>query len=246
MRSPLGTNLEDIHADELKKSEERLNSQIIKLAEQYASCDKRSAAINEERAGIRENAEKLGIPSKAFQHAVGFVKHMSEGEQTDYRKGLDRVLTALQGRQAELFPDDHARIQKRVEADRLAREQAEREDGTWSSENPRSDPKRGGAAKVTEEKTKAADAGGEVKRGRGRPPGAKNKPKGGDNVVNLADNRPANMRSSDPVIDASLKSVHEREQAEGAAILADAGKPKAQSQIARDKLAEAGLPGGMH
>ena len=241
----MGTNLEDIAAEELKNSEAALNSQIIKLAEQYASCDKRSAAINDERAGIRENAEKLGIPSKAFQHAVGFVKHMSEGEQGDYRRGVDRVLTALQGRQAELFPDDHARIQKRVEADRLAKEQAEREDGTWSSENPRSDPKRGGASKVTEEKTKAAASDG-AKRGRGRPPGSKNKPKGGDNVVNLADNRPANMRSSDPVIDASLKGIHQREQAEGAAILADAGKPKAQSQIARDKLAEAGLPGGMH
>lgn len=242
----MGTNLEDIHADELKKSDAARNSQIIKLAEQYAACDRRSAAINDERKNIRDNAGKLGIPSKAFQDAVGFVKRMSEGEQADYRRGVDSVLTALQGRQAELFPADHARIQKRVEADRLAREQAEREDGTWSSENPRSDPKRGGAAKVTEEKTKAADAGGEVKRGRGRPPGSKNKPKGGDNVVNLADNRPANMRSSDPVIDESLKGVHAREQAEGAAILADAGKPRSQSQIARDKLAEAGLHSGMH
>jgi len=50
--------LEDIAAEELKNSEAALNSQIIKLAEQYASCDKRSAAINDERAGIRENADR--------------------------------------------------------------------------------------------------------------------------------------------------------------------------------------------
>ena len=225
------TNLEDIEAEEALANDQKLNSSIIQLAEQYASCDKRSAAINDERKGIRENAEKLGIPSRAFQHAVGLVKQMSEGEQTDYRRGVNRVLTALQGRQAELFPEAAERIKKRVDAEALAKEEAERRDGTWSSENPRSDPNRGGAKPKTE-----AAAGAEPKK-RGRPSNAEKaaraagKPpaEGGQPVTPTAAVKAAAAAS-----DAALKeAIAAQEQKDGAALLA--GKPKSQSAIAAER-----------
>lgn len=226
------------------EAREQLKTKVNRIADRYAGSLRRSSTENDERGKLRKEIKDMGYSAEAFQPAVSIAKSMNRAEAEHYLTSLQFFVESLLERQMDLFPQEAERIRKKAEAEILAKQQAEREDGTWSSENPRSDPKRGGAGKVTAEKTKAVD--GEVKRGRGRPPGSKNKPKGGDNVVRLDDSRPPSMRGSDPVIDESLKGVHEREQAEGAAILADAGKPKAQSQIARDKLAEAGLPGGMH
>lgn len=120
--------------------DQQIDSTIIKLAEEYASCDRRSAEINDERKTIRDNAEKLGIPSKAFQHAVGMVKHMSEGERRDYAVGMNRVVRAIEGRQAELFPAEAERIRKRQEKN------AKTEAAPVNSDtNPRSNPDAGGA-----------------------------------------------------------------------------------------------------
>lgn len=130
----------------------QIDSTINKLADQYASCDRRSADINEERATIRENAEKLGIPSKAFQHAVNMVKQMSEGERRDYQVGVNRVLKVISDRQGELYPQEAAKALKR-EAERAA---STKEGDAKSDANPRSNPKSGGAGKVVPIKPKAA------------------------------------------------------------------------------------------
>lgn len=123
----------------------QIDSTLIKLAEQYASCDRRSADINEERATIRENAEKLGIPSKSFQHAVGMTKHMSKGERRDYQVGVNRVLKAIGDRQGELYPAEFERANKRDEAKKAENKpKTKAEKDARSDANPKSDPKRGG------------------------------------------------------------------------------------------------------
>jgi hypothetical protein len=122
--------------------EEKIDGSLIKLAEQYASCDRRSAGINDERKTIRDNAEKIGIPSKAFQHAVGMVKQMTTGERRDYQVGINRVLSAISDRQNDLFPVQAERNRKREEN----RARTGKEGAINSDTNPRSDPNRGGAA----------------------------------------------------------------------------------------------------
>lgn len=138
--------LDTEEADRINDVEGHLDKQMVKLAEQYASCDRRSADINDERKQIRDNAEKLGIPSKAFQHAVGMVKHMSEGERRDYQVGVNRVLKAISDRQNDLFPAEAEKIRKRVDA--AAAEEAAK--GPDPDTNPRSDPNRGGAKPQTD------------------------------------------------------------------------------------------------
>ncbi len=125
-------------------AEQQIDSTLIKLAEQYASCDRRSADINEDRKNIRDNAEKLGIPSKSFQHAVMQVKHFTEGERRDYQIGVNRVLKAISERQNELFPVEAERARKREEAKKPTGKEGAPDPDT----NPKSDPKRGGAGKA--------------------------------------------------------------------------------------------------
>jgi hypothetical protein len=122
-----------------------MDGTIIKLAESYASCDRRSADINGERANLRETVEKLGIPSKSFQHAVGMVKQMSEGERRDYQVGVNRVLKAISDRQNDLFPEAAERIRKREERNAKVDGAAGAPD---PDTNPRSDPASGGAAEA--------------------------------------------------------------------------------------------------
>lgn len=119
------------------------DTQMLKLVEQYAACDKRSSDINEERKVIRDNAEKLGIPSLHFQHAVMRAKKMTKTERMSYDENVEHIISIVEGKQAELWPEDTKRSEKR-EAARKAEEDAK---GVDPDTNPRSDPKRGGAGK---------------------------------------------------------------------------------------------------
>jgi hypothetical protein len=127
--------------------EMKIDSTIDKLADQYASCDRRSAEINDERATIRENIEKLGIPSKSFVHAVAMVKQMSKGERRDYQSGVNRVLRVISTRQMELYPEQTRRQEKREQDARDRAAEARTKKGPDADTNPRSDPARGGAGK---------------------------------------------------------------------------------------------------
>jgi hypothetical protein len=136
----------DEDADRINDVEGHLDKQLLKLAEQYASCDRRSAEINEERKTIRDNAEKIGVPSKSFVHAVAMTKQMSEGERRDYQVGVNRVLKAISERQNDLFPVEAEKIRKREQA----AADAQTTPGPDADTNPRSDPNSGGAKPQTE------------------------------------------------------------------------------------------------
>ena len=128
----------------------QIDATIQKLADQYASCDRRSAELNDERATIRENVDKLGIDPKGFVHAVAQIKQMSTGERRDYQTSVARVLAVIGDRQGELYPEHAERIRKREER----QAEAKSKEGRTSEEldaktntDPKSDPKNGGAAR---------------------------------------------------------------------------------------------------
>lgn len=197
------------------------NKQLERLATQYADCDRRSAEINEERQQIRENAEKLGIPSKSFQHAVGMVKGMTEGERTDYTNGVNRMLEAIgtEEMRATLFPEivEAERRRAAKEAERAAAKQAAEgrtpeELNAETDSNPRSDPEAGGAAKATKKGKKQAVTG----------------------------ERPTEEELTAAA--AKAAQAQDPEQAEGdAALKAMMPETRSQSQIAAEKLEQAGL-----
>jgi hypothetical protein len=129
-------------------AQKEIDSTISKLADQYASCDRRSAEINDERATIRANVDKLGIDPKGFVHAVAQVKQMSNGERRDYQASVSRVLSVIGDRQGELYPEYAERIRKREERAAEAAAKAGRTQEELDAEtnaNPRSDPAAGGA-----------------------------------------------------------------------------------------------------
>lgn len=225
---------------------------VLKLAEQYQSTLVRSRALNEERAQIRENVDKLGIDPKAFQVGLMMTRDMTAGERQDYTGSLNRVIAALDGRESDLFGADE--VAKR---DKRAEKRAAKGKPADEPDNPRGDPKKGGAGGV-DGKGKAKDAA--AKPVEPKVTGRRGK-KGGDNVVTLKQA----TKASDKAIKDSLANVagglpevpaDDPEQAEGAAVLdgaidrikAGAGDnpvendiPKSQSQISKEKLEAAKL-----
>lgn len=193
------------YPDNEEDPDTQIDSTIIKLAEEYASCDRRSAEINDERKTIRDNAEKLGIPSKAFQHAVGMVKHMSEGERRDYTIGMNRVVRAIEGRQQELFPAEAERIRKRQEKNAKPVEA----DPIDSDTNPRSDPNAGGAKPQT---------------------GDPEKPWPDDVATGTVQNPPGEQEAGDAALNAALPETKGKKKSQSAiaaekAALAGTDKP---------------------
>lgn len=138
-----------------------VDNTIIKLAEQYHSTQVRSQELNEERATIRENVEKLGIDPIAFQAGIRMVKAMTAGERSDYTVSLTRVLSVLDGKEADLFNVDVAdreeKAQKRAEKSAKDGRSDEELDDT-SDDNPRSNPDAGGAGKKGRKKKAEAPA----------------------------------------------------------------------------------------
>lgn len=128
-----------------------IDKQINKLADRYAACDQQSSDLNKERKEIRDDAEKLGISSRAFQHAVSMVKNMSEGERRDYQVGMNRTLKAIGERQGDLFPQHAEKARKREErkaAEAANEPRSQQELDALTDGNPRSNPATGGAAAV--------------------------------------------------------------------------------------------------
>lgn len=218
------------HPQNTEDPDQQIDSTIIKLAENYASCDRRSAEINDERKTIRDNAEKLGIPSKAFQHAVGMVKHMSEGERRDYTVGMNRVVRAIEGQQATLFPAEAERIRKREDN----KKPKGNEGAPDPDKNPRSDPNKGGAKPKTLKEAAAASEAAVA-----------------ESLANVSGGKRPQLK----VVGADAGEMKQPEgitppnppdeQAEGEAAL-NAGlteTKKSQSQIAQEKLEAANLGG---
>jgi hypothetical protein len=138
--------IEGTHPD--NDQEAWVDKQINKLADRYAACDRQSAELNKERKDIRDDAEKLGITSKAFQHAVNMVKNMTEGERRDYQTGVNRTLKAIGERQGDLFPEQARKNREREErraAEEANKPRSEEELNAQTDANRRSDPDAGGA-----------------------------------------------------------------------------------------------------
>ena len=142
----------------LDNTDVKMNKSILSLVEQYATCDARSAELNDERATIRENVEKLGIPSVAFQRFVADQKKMSPGEFRDMQAGYQRMQEAAEAEgvdiQGQFWPDLKKAADKRAE--RKAAAEAEAKKGSAGApdpdKNPRSDPNKGGAKPRTGKK----------------------------------------------------------------------------------------------
>jgi hypothetical protein len=136
--------------DKVNDQERKLDSQIMKLVEQYASCDRRSAEINDERKQIRDNAEKLGFASSEFQEGVKRSKKMTKTERDVYEEHVGRIVGIVEGKQAELWPSQAEKNQKREErkAEKAAKEPRGGDELDAATDaNPKSDPAAGGAGK---------------------------------------------------------------------------------------------------
>lgn len=203
-------------------NDEAWNKSIVKLATQYASCDARSAEINDERSNIRSNAEKLGIPSAAFQEAVAKVKKMSPGELSDHITAVDRVMQAFKAEenlQQTLWPTQAAAAEKR--AKRKEEAKAEKNKGKAGApdpdKNPRSDPAKGGAKPRVGKKGETG------------------------NVVQFQPPSGEQQQAEGQEGDAVLNGLTPETQAAQNAALNPDGKPKSQSQIAAEKMEAAKL-----
>lgn len=210
----------------------QIDASIMAMAEEYASCDEDSKALNDRRKHIRETIESRGLHPLAWQHAVGMVKKMTPGERRDYQTSLQRILGVIGDKQMELFPADAERLRKREErrATEAAQDPAAQKAAAdaRTDSNPMSDPNRGGVA-LAQAATGMVD--NPVKDG---VPAPETPP-----TVTLSETAAA----GDKMIKETLaKKSHDAEQAEGGKVLSlVGGKKPAQSEIAKRKLASAGL-----
>jgi len=177
---------------------------LYDLAKQYQASKVRSANENDIRADIRANVDKLGLDPLAFQAALRMAEDMTTGERQDYTTSLNEMLTLLDGRESDLFGEEEMR--KRDERKRKAEEKrAKAAQPESTDDNPRSDPKSGGAG--------GADGKSKAKDGAPKKPGNKHSARGGGDVVVGMDGKPVDGAAAPGVTQA------EDEQAEGAAIL---------------------------
>ena len=208
-----------------------MNKTLMKLVEEYANCDHKSAELNEQRANIRENIEKLGVPPKAFMRFVADQKQMSPGEFRDMQAGYERMQEAAEAEgidiQGQFWPGLKKAAEKRAE--RKAAAEAEANKGKAGApdpdKNPRSDPAKGGAKPRVGRKGEAG------------------------NVVSLPTTRAIGEVAKQG--EQMMAEQQQTEQQEGDAALKglapetaaaqEAAKPKSQSQIAAEKLEAAKL-----
>lgn len=214
-----------------------VDSTILKLAEQYQSTLERSRELNEERSTIRENVGKLGIDPKAFQVGLMMTRDLTKGERDDYSNSLTRVISVLDGKEADLFGAEE--VKKRDE--RAARRAEKAATGTAAdddTDSPRGDPAKGGAGGVDGTKP-AKDAEPKAvepavtKRKPGRPK------KGGDNVVPIGSKKGVDIVSQSGVTAEDVPLVDEQD--EGAAIL-DGALAGAKAKGADDLAALPDVP----
>lgn len=242
--SNLSDDLENIPADM------KIDDTILKLAEQYVGYENRAKQLNKDKAGVREQADKIGIPSLAWQIGVRMVKIMDLQERRDFERGFKRVTGVLSKNAETLFPEDLERQKKRKDkakekaakaaaaAGKDTPEQQERR--IAADNNPRSDPKSGGAGKpkpkgkaaLAIEAAEAASAQRAKLQGLEAENGAKATMQPIDGQTETGD---------ELITRVSAEMNAKMEQAEGEELLRDAGKPKSQSTIVQEKLAEAKL-----
>lgn len=241
---------DDDHGDN-RPADMVLDAKLLKMGEEYVASLHRSSNENTIRTNIRENAGKLGVPSLAWQHSLMQARTMDKGELADYQRGLKRMKRVLDPVVVDLFPEDIARQEKRrsrakEKATKAAAKAAEAKAKSIEAgdDNPRNDPKSGGAGKGRKKAEKPAAPA----------PAGDAKPWPDDTAAALAKAPPSDathaaLESSEAAINA------EQEQIAGAEILdhkfgltgksgmgsVSDEKPLSQSEQAAEARAKAGL-----
>lgn len=199
------------------------NKRRMKLIEEYAQCDAKSAELNTRRKEIRETVEKLGDDPDGFQDWVKLHKKKTKGELRDYKLTMQQYDEAAADEgidvQQQFWPDRAKAAEKREK--RKADAAAEANKGSAGApdpdKNPRSDPNKGGAKPRTGRK-------GEV-----------------SNVVQLQPPSGEQQQTEQQEGDAVLNGLTPETQAAQSSALNDDGTPKSQSQISQEKLEAAKL-----
>lgn len=227
---------DDDHGDN-RTADMKVDDTILKLAEQYVAYENRARQLNKDKAEVRAQADKIGIPSLAWQIGVRTVKIMDAKERADFQRGFKRVTGVLSKNAETLFPEDIARRQKRdakaAAKAAKAKESATAQEQRVAADSPRSDPKRGGA-------------GGAKGRGKATDVAAK-KPRGNIHVVSEAgvttEDVPLVEETGDELIARVARERQaDQEQREGGNVLDSAiDGIKSQSEKSADALAKAGL-----
>lgn len=130
-------------------ADQRVDAEAVKLIEQYAGCDADSKVLNKRRSEIREKAEKLGYSSLEFQEAVRKSKVFTKQQRVVHDRNVKRLVDLVEGRQAELWPEETAANQKKAERKKQREKDAAAKAGKSGAPdpdtNPRSNPNAGGA-----------------------------------------------------------------------------------------------------
>lgn len=139
-----------------------LEARLFKEGQNYAEDNAESKERNKSRAESRERIKEAGVNPQAFGTAIRLIKTLSPRELTAWREDFNLVLKVMGSKQAELFPEEAIRASKR-EADRKAKEKADAKAAKEAArktgdDNPRSDPKSGGAGKAPKKAAKKTAA----------------------------------------------------------------------------------------
>lgn len=145
----------DLYPGDNRPEDVKLDAELLKILESYAELDQDSAKLNKKRADLRAKADKLGVSSHALQDGVFKLKKQTKAERLADEKATKRLIRAAEGRQAELWPVEVAATEKRAtrKAEKKAKDAAKAAEAKAKSieagdDNPRSDPKRGGAGRA--------------------------------------------------------------------------------------------------
>lgn len=216
--------------DKINDADRALEAHILKAGESYAESTIRQRAENKRRAENRKRISDLGIRTDAYQTAIKLVKDLTDSERKDFIRDLRLVTKVLGARQADLFPDEKIKAEKRVEKakERAAKKPRGKDElDAATNANPRSNPATGGAAA-------------------GKKRGRKPKPAGVEVVSQTGvttEDVPLVEESGDELIArVAREKMAALEQREGGQILDTAMDGiKSQSEKSADALAKAGL-----
>jgi hypothetical protein len=153
---------DDEHDGDNRTADMKIDDTILKLAEQYVGYERRAKQLNKDKAGVREQADKIGIPSLAWQMGVRMVKIMDTSDRRDFERGFKRVANVLDKNGTTLFAEEIAAREKRKSkaTEKATKEKAKAAAAKAKSieagdDNPRSNPASGGAGKKRGRPSKA-------------------------------------------------------------------------------------------
>lgn len=205
---------------------------------------------NEKRAKSRAKIKDAGMNTTAYGMGVKVAKMMlNQGERDDFIKDFLVTVDVLTKVQVELFPDlamiadrkrEKIKAREAKKAAAAGKETPEQQERRLAADsNPRSNPKNGGAGKkpkgTKKTATNAAERAAETSERNQRLQ---------EQTAQSPGAEPGEMQETGDELIARVAREEQakQEQREGEKLLDAAGKPKSQSAIAAEKMAEAKLP----